>query len=71
MKHLIKRRNIVLAIITGIVIGLGMMAMSGAGVMIVEMENIDVGLVRDIIEEEAQVTSRQSKKCFCTCEWYC
>ncbi len=64
MKHLIKRRNIVLAIITGIVIGLGMMAMSGAGVMIVEMENIDVGLVRDIIEEEAQVTSRQSKKMF-------
>jgi len=61
MKNLIRRRNIVLAIVGLVVVGIGMMAMSGAGGMLVEMETVDKGLVRDIIEEEAQVTSRQSK----------
>lgn len=61
MKNLIRKRNIVLAIIGVVVVGIVVMAMSGAGVMTVEMESIDKGLVRDIIEEEAQVTSRQTK----------
>ena len=61
MKNLVKRRNIVLAVIGVIVVAGGMMALSGSGGLEVEMETIDTGLVRDIIEEEAQVTSRQSK----------
>lgn len=61
MKNLIRKRNIVLAVIALIAVAGGMAALSGTGGMVVETEQIDVGTVRDIIEEEAQVTSRQSK----------
>lgn len=61
MKNLIKKRNIVLAVIGLVIVAAGAVAMSGSGGVTVEMESVDEGLVRDIIEEEAQVMSRQSK----------
>ncbi len=61
MKNLIKKRNIVLAVIGIVIVIAGAVAMSGSGGVLVELETVDEGLVRDIIEEEAQVMSRQSK----------
>jgi len=61
MKHLIKRRNLILALVAVILVGMGAVAMSGAGVITVEFEVVDRGPVSDIIEEEAQVTSRKSR----------
>ncbi len=61
MKQLIKRRNIIIAIIAIVIIGGASAAMSGASGILIEQETIDKGHVRHIIEEEAQVTSRNSR----------
>ncbi len=61
MKKLIKKRNLILGMVTVALVAVGGVLVTRSGGVQIEMETVDLGRVAEIIEEEAEVSSHNKR----------